>query len=76
MIFPVLCPHCSSDSGRRVIPESPEVDSFRCERCGHAWSQPAAPVRGPIPAAVLPRHEDASDGLLRRIAAALKAWRR
>lgn len=43
MIFPVLCPVCGADSGRRVIPESPEVDSFVCGHCAHRWSEPASP---------------------------------
>jgi hypothetical protein len=45
MIFPVICPICQSDSGRRVIPDSPEVETFRCEACHHVWSEPAIEVR-------------------------------
>ena len=37
-----------------VIPQSPEMDTFRCGKCGHEWSEPAAPVRSEIPAEVLP----------------------
>jgi hypothetical protein len=43
MIFPAICPVCASDSGRRVIPESPEVETFRCGACRHSWSELAAP---------------------------------
>ncbi len=42
MIFPAICPLCASDSGRRVIPESPEVDTFTCGACHHSWSEAAA----------------------------------
>lgn len=38
-----------------VIPQSPEADTFRCGRCGHEWSEPAAPVRAKIPNDALPR---------------------
>lgn len=41
MIFPVLCPVCQADSGVRVVPESPEVETFRCGDCRHQWSEPA-----------------------------------
>jgi hypothetical protein len=44
MIFPVICPTCHSDSGRRVIPMSPEVESFPCGACHTQWSEPAPPV--------------------------------
>jgi Zn ribbon nucleic-acid-binding protein len=60
--FPAICPVCRADSGRQIIPESPEVDTFRCGRCGHEWSEPAAPVRADIPADALPR-----DGLVLRL---------
>jgi transposase-like protein len=54
MIFPVICPVCQSDSGRRIIPQSPEVDTFRCGHCGQEWSEPATPVRSEIPDDALP----------------------
>ena len=44
MIFPVLCPLCHADSGVRVIPQSPEVETFRCGDCRHEWSEPAVAV--------------------------------
>jgi len=48
IVFPAICPMCSSDTGRRVIPDSPEVQTFRCGRCHHVWSEPApAYVAGP-----------------------------
>ena len=47
MIFPVLCPLCRSDSGRRTIPSSPEVETFRCGACHHEWSEPARPESFP-----------------------------
>ena len=40
MIFPVLCPRCQADSGARLVPESPEVETFRCGDCRHEWSEP------------------------------------
>ena len=43
MIFPALCPLCHADSGRRVIPSSPEVETFRCGHCRHEWSEPVQP---------------------------------
>jgi hypothetical protein len=55
MIFPAICPVCQSDGGRLVIPQSPEVDTFRCDHCAHEWSAPAAPVRSDIPDDALPR---------------------
>ena len=33
--FPAICEVCRSDSGRQIIPDSPEVDTFRCAACGH-----------------------------------------
>ena len=41
MIFPVLCPVCHADSGTRLVPLSPEVETFRCGDCRHEWSEPA-----------------------------------
>jgi transposase-like protein len=41
IVFPAICPACASDAGRRIIPESPEVQTFRCARCQHTWSEPA-----------------------------------
>jgi len=41
VIFPAICPICRSDSGRRVIPESPEVCTFRCGSCDYQWSERA-----------------------------------
>jgi len=38
-----------------VVPQSPEVDTFRCGHCGHEWSAPAAPVRADIPEEALPQ---------------------
>jgi len=56
IVFPNICPHCSSPDARRVIPQSPEVETFHCDRCGHEWSTPApAPMR-PVPPESLPRH--------------------
>ncbi|HTM24823.1 MAG TPA: hypothetical protein VL225_06500 [Vicinamibacterales bacterium] len=49
MIFPVICPMCRADSGRRTIPQSPEVDTFVCGDCRHEWSEPA-PAYSPLPA--------------------------
>ena len=43
IVFPAICPFCSSDAGRRIIPESPEVQTFRCANCRHQWSEPAPP---------------------------------
>jgi hypothetical protein len=43
MIFPAICPTCASASGRRIIPESPEVQTFTCGACERSWSEPAAP---------------------------------
>ena len=44
MIFPAICPACGSASGRRVLPMSPEVDTFRCGACRMEWSEPAAAI--------------------------------
>lgn len=55
MIFPAICPACQSDAGRMVVPQSPETDTFRCGRCEHEWSEPAAPIRARIPDEALPR---------------------
>ena len=41
IVFPAICPACASDEGQRLIPESPEVQTFRCARCQHTWSEPA-----------------------------------
>ena len=38
-----------------LVPQSPEMDTFRCDRCGNEWSEPAAPVRSDIPEDALPR---------------------
>jgi hypothetical protein len=54
VIFPAICPVCHSDSGRLIIPASPEVDTYRCGACGHEWSQPAS-HREAIPVDELPR---------------------
>ncbi len=45
IVFPAICPACGSDAGRRLIPESPEVQTFRCGRCLHTWSEPAPAYR-------------------------------
>jgi hypothetical protein len=37
-----------------VIPQSPEMDTFRCGSCGNVWSEPAAPGRSDIPTEALP----------------------
>jgi hypothetical protein len=50
MIFPVICPVCGADSGRRVIPASPEVETFHCGDCHREWSEPAPPLM-PLPPA-------------------------
>jgi hypothetical protein len=44
MIFPIICPQCHAHSGRVVIPESPEVDTFCCGHCQHQWSEPARAI--------------------------------
>jgi transposase-like protein len=55
IVFPAVCPACGASSGRRVIPESPEVETFRCGDCQHEWSEPAPlPVRTEIPKHALP----------------------
>jgi Zn ribbon nucleic-acid-binding protein len=54
IVFPAVCSACGSSSGRRVIPESPEVETFRCGACGHQWSEPAPTVRTEIPRQALP----------------------
>jgi transposase-like protein len=55
LVFPILCPSCMSPNGRRVIPQSPEVETFHCDRCGHEWSTPAPPPMRPLPPHALPR---------------------
>jgi transposase-like protein len=55
VIFPHICPACGSANGRRVIPQSPEVETFRCADCAHQWSAPAPPAMRPVPEQVLPR---------------------
>lgn len=55
LIFPQICPQCSSDRTHRVIPQSPEVETFRCDDCSHEWSAPAPPPMRPVPDAALPR---------------------
>lgn len=55
LVFPSLCPVCASPNGRRVIPQSPEVETFRCSQCGHEWSEPAPPPLRPVPEHALPR---------------------
>ena len=52
MIFPAICPVCRADSGRRVIPTSPEVDTFRCGDCQAEWSEPASADRYSVDQAV------------------------
>jgi transposase-like protein len=54
IVFPHICPSCSSARTRQVVPESPEVDTFRCDDCAHEWSVPAAPPLRPIPDRALP----------------------
>jgi hypothetical protein len=44
-LFPPICPHCHSASGRMVIPDSPEVETYQCQACHHVWSQPALHVQ-------------------------------
>jgi len=53
--FPNICPNCQSASRHLVIPTSPEVETFRCDTCGHEWSVPAPPPMRPIPSETLPR---------------------
>jgi hypothetical protein len=55
MLFPVICSACNSPSGRRVIPESPEVDTFRCGACAHEWSEPVSPPVSHAPERTLPK---------------------
>jgi hypothetical protein len=55
LVFPNICPVCASANGRRVIPQSPEVETFRCMSCGHEWSTPAPPAMRPVPERALPR---------------------
>jgi hypothetical protein len=33
------CPVCDADAVRPTTPLAPEVDGYRCERCGHRWSE-------------------------------------
>jgi hypothetical protein len=40
IVFPAICPACASDRGRRIIPASPEVQTFRCGACRYEWSEP------------------------------------
>jgi transposase-like protein len=54
-MFPPVCPACGSANGRRVIPQSPEVETFRCGSCDHEWSAPAPPPMRPVPDQALPR---------------------
>jgi hypothetical protein len=54
LTFPIICPACTSALGRRIIPQSPEVETFRCGECAHEWSEPAPPVAGQIPERALP----------------------
>jgi transposase-like protein len=56
LVFPSVCPVCASAGGRRVIPQSPEVETFHCDGCGHEWSEPAPPPLRPVPEQALPRH--------------------
>jgi transposase-like protein len=53
--FPNICPACESTARHQVIPTSPEVETFRCENCGHEWSVPAPPRMRPVPEPALPR---------------------
>ena len=55
LVFPSVCPVCASANGRRVIPQSPEVETFRCTQCDHEWSEPAPPRLRPVPDQALPR---------------------
>jgi ribosomal protein L37AE/L43A len=55
LVFPHICPACGSAKGRRVIPQSPEVETFHCDDCGHEWSAPAPPPMRPVPERALPR---------------------
>jgi hypothetical protein len=50
MIFPVICPECRSDSGRRIVPQSPEVQTFRCGACQYVWSEPGHASEIPVAA--------------------------
>lgn len=55
LVFPSVCPACASATGKRVIPQSPEVETFRCAQCAHEWSEPAPPPLRPVPDQALPR---------------------
>jgi len=44
IVFPSICPSCGSEKGQRIIPESPEVQTFRCVSCRHEWSEPLRPL--------------------------------
>jgi len=44
-LFPPICPNCHSPSGRPVIPDSPEVETYECQACRRSWSQPALEVQ-------------------------------
>jgi hypothetical protein len=48
-LFPPICPTCHSSSGRAVIPDSPEVETYQCQNCRRSWSQPALDVRLSVP---------------------------
>jgi hypothetical protein len=43
IVFPSICPSCGSEKGQRIIPESPEVQTFRCVVCRYEWSEPLRP---------------------------------
>jgi hypothetical protein len=55
IVFPNICPACASPNARRLIPQSPEVETFHCSACGHEWSTPAPPPLRPVPQRALPR---------------------
>ena len=55
IVFPNICPACHSTARHQIIPSSPEVESFKCDSCGHEWSVPAPTPMRPVPDAALPR---------------------
>jgi hypothetical protein len=52
--FPKICPACNSTARHELIPSSPEVETHRCDSCGHEWTTPAPPPMRPVPDSALP----------------------
>ena len=47
--FPNICPACQSTARHEVIPTSPEVETLRCDSCGHELHLPAFEIEGEVP---------------------------